>query len=318
MSDYFSASGNLFGREAVITLRSYALAPVALFLILAAPAAAQPALAARQAMAETYARSQAAFPPALRARLAASQQTFLAYLQAACPAPVSNACAAQAYADRAGDLKDGLPRRDAFGRRFVTLKTYAATGDTIAVVQIANPRDAAERRWNTAAVAAMDQFSGRFRNDPGQAPPGVRNEYRFLIEATGPGFIESILSWRGGARWGVSRPLHWSLALNRELSAADLFANPPAAFDAITKLAQDQILADAKTDPTLPGRIPSRAELHAQVADLDNWNFSQDQLWLYTDPVPPDLITTLLPWNRVTPLLKKAAPLAPEKLRWLN
>jgi hypothetical protein len=269
-------------------------------------------------MSRLYARAAAALPPAQRGRLAESQAAFEAYQLGACPAGAPPACLAQTYLDRAGDLRDGLPRRDAFGRSFVAFKTYAANGDSIALAQIANPRTAAERRWNTAAAQAMDRFSGRYRNDPSQAPPGARNEYRFLIEATGPGFIESILSWRGGARWGLSRPLHWSLNLGRELTAADLFDNPSAAFDAITRFAQDDIAAQARSDPTLPGRMPSQADLHGQVADLSNWNFSQDQLWIYTDPVPPDLITTLLPWAKVTPLLKKSAPLAPQKLRWLK
>ena len=282
----------------------------ALMLTLAVPAAAQ--TSAQRRMTQAYAKTQAVLPATLKPTLAQTQTEFLASLKIICPQSQSD-CLTGAYNSRAGDLQDALPRRDAQGRRFVSFKSYEGA-DTAVMVQIANPRNDAERHWNAAAAEASRAFKARFKNPPGEG----RNEYRFLIEATGPGFIESILSWRGGSRWGTARPLHWSLTLNRELAAADLFARPDAAFNAIATLAQAKVEQESKTDATLPGRIPTPAQFRAQAADLDNWIFSQDELWLYTDPVPPDLITTLLPWRGITPLLKPDAPLDPSKLRWLD
>ena len=138
------------------------------------------------------------------------------------------------------------------------------------------------------------------------------------MEATAPGFIESIVSWRGGSRWGFGRQMHWSLKLDRPLAAADLFDDPDQAFDAVAALALAQAETNALTDSSLPGRIPAPAQIRAQTGDLTNWLFTEGSLELTLDGEPPDLLVVQIPWSRISPLLKRGAAFDPARLRVLD
>ena len=128
------------------------------------------ALRAQRRMERSFRSAWDAFPGDMQVSLNMSQYLFLPYAQGRCG--LDAACLAQAYDARAADLDDAMPSPDGEGRALVGFKLYdAQSGRTLALIQIARPRNPAERRWNEAASSALQEMTARRTPDSARSSP---------------------------------------------------------------------------------------------------------------------------------------------------
>jgi uncharacterized protein YecT (DUF1311 family) len=282
-------------------------------------------------MAAAWRQTLARTAPAWRARLVQSQRSWIAFAAATClsgdlPRMAGGetvaSCRRKLFEDRVKALKATFTTQA--GRRLITLTTYSAKRVTdeelprtatfeTALTQIERPANAAERRWN----AVIDQRLSALAKDETflEGSAGV------VFESTAPGFIGVTLNrtdMRGPG--GDSISLHsvlWSLKLNRELTAADLFTHPSAAKAAIAALALRHIREDAAKagDPLAPDAITG-AQYRTLVDRPEYWSLTAKGLSLSPDDNNDFggahfALTGLagdVPWGELKPYLKKNLP----------
>jgi uncharacterized protein len=284
---------------------------------------------ADRSMAAAYRKALTDFPAAFRLELKDSQRAYLAYADVLCRQSngYETGCLAEAYGSRAEELRTP-PYVDPSGRRYITVTLHQALPyepsrrdaqntdpyeqptRSIVLVQIANPAKGGERAWNVAAVQAVYGLAAR----DGLTPENEgENVYKIDVIATAPGFIESQVSWKGPPRWGTEDAIHWNVARGRALEPTDLFEDPAGAFDAITKLALDDLRAHAVRGE--PDRVPSFADARKATGDLSNWTFDARKIYINLGSDPPVFIGADIPWSKIKPLLKRDAAFDPAELK---
>lgn len=297
---------------------------------------ADPALSqADREMAAAYRKALAAAPAAWRGRLRDTQRSWLSFVAASCTAEEIDrrnmdstpaTCRRYLFEER----RDVLTRTivELVGRRFVQLTTYrvapSGEGEDLAQVeavllQIAEPSNEGERAWNAmiarrlaAATATPGATATRGEVTVVGAAPGFLNVTVNRTDARGPG---------GDTYRFASIP--WSFRLGREITTADVFADPRAAKAAIARLAVARIAAEVTGQgERVPDEV-TQAVLRDLIEEERYLRYTSTGLGLAFDDdnafggahLAVAVLSTNIPWGELKSYLRKDLPFDPAALR---
>jgi uncharacterized protein YecT (DUF1311 family) len=300
---------------------------------------ADPALAkADRDLAATWRLSYADTPPEWRPRMLASQRSWLGFVASTClkgdlPRMAGGetiaSCRRKMFEERIATLKASFT--NAAGRRFIAFTTYHTQRDAdpvdgvrsspsaITLRQIMRPADASERRWNAAVDKAFTGFAGGA--DP-SADASVE------IENWAPGYLEALLRRAdprgpGGDSFRF-RTVHWSLRLNRELNATDIFGDPAVAKLAISHLALADIRKEIDPDQREAVNDLSEEDYGSAIVAKDGyWSFGPKGLEIGPDDdnayggahFAAASLAATVSWSELKPYLRHDLPFDLKTLR---